>query len=163
MFKEAVEHVLKNEGGYVDDPLDNGGATNFGISIRFLKRVQSNVTIDTIKNLTVDDAKLLYKTYFWNNNNYERIADKNLVIKLFDISVNVGSSRAKRLLQESVRAVNNIELVQDGVLGPKSLYCINNVNAEALLSAFKMNCASYYKSLNQPRFLTGWLNRVFSV
>src|SRR5689334_23212295 len=33
-FPEAVERLLKLEGGYVDDPADSGGETNFGITKR---------------------------------------------------------------------------------------------------------------------------------
>src|SRR3546814_13662226 len=33
-FDSAVARVLGDEGGFVDDPVDRGGATNFGISSR---------------------------------------------------------------------------------------------------------------------------------
>ena len=33
-FEQCIDHVLKHEGGYVDDPKDLGGETNFGISKR---------------------------------------------------------------------------------------------------------------------------------
>ena len=31
-FNQIIEKVLNHEGGYVDDPNDPGGETNFGIS-----------------------------------------------------------------------------------------------------------------------------------
>ena len=33
-FERAVARVLSDEGGYVDNPADPGGETNFGISKR---------------------------------------------------------------------------------------------------------------------------------
>ena len=30
-FDDIIEQVLEHEGGYVDDPADKGGATNFGV------------------------------------------------------------------------------------------------------------------------------------
>ena len=32
------DRTLESEGGYVDNPNDPGGATNFGISSRYLKQ-----------------------------------------------------------------------------------------------------------------------------
>ena len=34
-FELAIPIVLKHEGGFADNPADPGGATNFGISLRF--------------------------------------------------------------------------------------------------------------------------------
>ena len=36
-FEEAFEDLLGIEGGFVDDPVDRGGTTKYGISLRFLK------------------------------------------------------------------------------------------------------------------------------
>lgn len=47
------------EGGYVNDPDDPGGETNFGISKRSFPDVD-------IKNLTKDEAKEIYREHFWN-------------------------------------------------------------------------------------------------
>lgn len=52
-FSEMIDVVLKFEGGYVNDPKDPGGETNFGIS----KRQYPNLDI---KNLTKDQAKQIY-------------------------------------------------------------------------------------------------------
>ena len=50
-FKQAIAKVLKNEGGYVDNPNDLGGTTNFGISLRFLQSIDKTATKETIKNI----------------------------------------------------------------------------------------------------------------
>ena len=49
-FDEIIDVVLHHEGGYVNDPKDPGGETNYGIS----KRAYPDVDI---KNLTEDGAK----------------------------------------------------------------------------------------------------------
>jgi len=58
-FNQAIEKTLVNEGGYINDPLDAGGKTKFGISKRSYPDVD-------IKNLTVDGAKSIYKKDYWD-------------------------------------------------------------------------------------------------
>ena len=53
-FNKIIEKVLKHEGGYVNDPTDLGGETNYGITKRFYPDVD-------IKNLTEEQAKEIYK------------------------------------------------------------------------------------------------------
>ena len=60
-FNEIIEVVLHHEGGYVNDPKDPGGETNFGIAKR------SHPDVD-IKNLTKDGAKEIYKEHYWDKN-----------------------------------------------------------------------------------------------
>ena len=49
-FDDIIEIVLEHEGGYVNDPKDPGGETNFGVAKR------SHPDVD-IKNLTKEVAK----------------------------------------------------------------------------------------------------------
>ena len=58
-FDEIIEVVLHHEGGYVNDPDDPGGETNFGIAKR------SHPDVD-IANLTKDGAKEIYKEQIKN-------------------------------------------------------------------------------------------------
>ena len=55
-FEEIIESVLKHEGGYVNDPHDRGGETNFGITKKFYPNVD-------IKNLTKEQAKKIYHQF----------------------------------------------------------------------------------------------------
>ena len=57
-FDEIIGITLHHEGGYVHDPKDLGGETNFGIAKRFYPDVD-------IKNLTEDEAKEIYKKDYW--------------------------------------------------------------------------------------------------
>ena len=52
-FDEIIDITLKHEGGYVHDPKDLGGETNFGIAKRFYPEVD-------IKNLTKEEVGQQY-------------------------------------------------------------------------------------------------------
>ena len=57
-FDEIIDITLHHEGGYVHDPKDLGGETNYGIAKRFYPDVD-------IKNLTESEAKdILYTPFF---------------------------------------------------------------------------------------------------
>src|SRR5712675_693390 len=64
-FEMAINFVLPQEGGYVNDALDPGGETNFGIS----KRKYPNVDI---KNLDVVGAMGIYRRDYWDRNNLDK-------------------------------------------------------------------------------------------
>ncbi len=60
-WEKAVDWVLSKEGGYIDDPKDPGGETNFGISKRKFPELD-------IKNLTKDTTKDIYRRTYWTSN-----------------------------------------------------------------------------------------------
>ncbi len=73
-FDKAVEKVLRHEGRYVNHPNDPGGATNYGISLRFLKQLgieeadidgDGFLNIEDIKAVTKEHAIRFYKLNFW--------------------------------------------------------------------------------------------------
>src|SRR3546814_17365189 len=57
-FDSAVARVFGDEGGFVDDPVDRGGATNFGISSR------AHPDVD-VASLTREDAVTLCRERYW--------------------------------------------------------------------------------------------------
>jgi lysozyme family protein len=160
IFNQAIENVLKNEGGYVNDPYDPGGETIFGIS----KRIYPHLDI---KNITRNQAIDIYKKQYWENTAYPLISTKLplIAIKIFDLSVNMGNVQANRLLQRACRSIGS-PLVEDGYLGPKSLKVIMNSNQDLLLCSFKSEAAGYYRVLcalksSNYEFLNGWLSRAY--
>jgi lysozyme family protein len=180
-FDIAIQTVLKNEGGYVNDPKDAGGATKFGLSLRWLQSVLSSelrqqglalqydasqqVTIETIQQLNEADAKALYRFYWWTPFGYEKIHAQRIATKIFDCAVNMGSTQAHRCVQRALRAVPREslrEVEEDGILGPASFASINAADEAILLAAIKSEVAGFYRSLHQPHFLNGWLQRAYA-
>lgn len=82
-FETALTFTLQWEGGYVNDPDDPGGETNFGIA----KRSHPH---EDIKNLTRERAAEIYKEGYW----FEGLAEP-LASAAFDTAVNVGHGRVQ--------------------------------------------------------------------
>ena len=97
----------KNEGGYVNHPLDKGGATNYGISSRFYPN-------EDILNMTPERAKaILYRDY-WLAPKINLLPDEYADI-VFDDGVVQGQATAIRNLQKA------LGVRPDGLIGPNTL------------------------------------------
>lgn len=91
-FARCMPFIFESEGGYVNDPKDPGGETNYGIS----KKAWPNVDI---KNLTKEQAALIYYKHYWLS-----VADNlewPLNLCVFDCAVNQGTKKARQFLKEA--------------------------------------------------------------
>lgn len=179
-FDQAVKVVLAHEGGFVNNPADPGGITNYGITLRFLVDhpdfdVNGDGKIDArdIKAMTATAAAAIYKQEWWDKYKYSDIRDQTLATKVFDYAVNMGASQAHKLLQRTINSFFGMALKDDGVIGPVTLSIINRFDADAALEAKFIQAYSdtvwaFYQSLikNKPSlsvFAKGWKNRAYSV
>lgn len=89
-FESAVNDVLGEEGGYVNNPADPGGETNWGISKRAFPDVD-------IKNLTRSAAIEIYRKNYWDPLLPYHLAPVLQRIA-FECAVNQGLERCLRLL-----------------------------------------------------------------
>jgi lysozyme family protein len=147
-FDQAITTILENEGTYSNDLQDPGGETKFGISKRSFPHID-------IKNLTLQDAKAIYKTVYWK---FESVLDQAIATKLLDMSVNLGPAPAVRLLQSLLK------VTADGVFGPKSLAAVNAADHTTLLQSLRYEQAVYYAQLiartpSLVKYARGWLKR----
>lgn len=156
-FENAIDIVLKHEGGYVNNPADPGGETKYGISKRAYPALD-------IKNLTVKQAKEIYRRDYWR---YDRIRNQQVATKVFDMAVNMGPPRAHRLLQRALKHLGRKRLVVDGKFGPKTLRATTQVNPEDLVTELRALVAERYARLTLKNrslsiFLKGWMRRAVS-
>ena len=154
-FNDIIEIVLKHEGGYVNDPKDPGGETNFGIA----KRSHPD---EDIKNLTKEDAKRIYYQDYWMKNRVPQLPDELKHI-YFDMCVNQGRGRAVKILQQAANA-KGAELKVDGGLGPKTLSAMKGVELQRVI-AYRVK---YYADLvtrkpDLEKFYFGWFRRALEV
>lgn len=156
MRDDAIAFVMRPdiEGGYVNDPRDPGGETNYGIS----KKAYPN---EDIKNLTPQRAHEIYRDDYWNPV-AGRIVDMapRLAFLVFDSSVNQGKGAAARMLQGVLRAS------QDGIIGPKTLEALQEAlddHGEAwVIEQFMVaRVARYTQTSSWSIYGKGWMTRCF--
>lgn len=155
-FDTAIKLVLEHEGGYVNDPADPGGETNYGISKRSYPDVD-------VQNLTQAQAIDIYRRDFWDKQ-WAMIVSQELSTALLDASVNMGRSAAVKLLQRAVNKAYCRDLLEiDGIFGTKTLGAVNEASEE-VLREFRASRALFYVDLvwvkpEMKKFLPGWIRR----
>ena len=155
-FDEIIEVVLHHEGGYVNDPKDPGGETNFGIAKR------SHPDVD-IKNLTKDGAKEIYKEHYWDKNKVESLPLQLRHI-YFDMCVNFGRGGAVKVLQQAANSKNRNKIEVDGGLGPMTLNAIQNISLDRVRAYRVLRFANIViDKPNQEKFWMGWFRRALEV
>lgn len=180
-FDKAIRVVLEHEGRFVNNPNDPGGATDYGISLYWLKSLgdldgdgelegdvnhDGRVDIEDIKALTHESACGFYRTYWWEQYHFDHLDNDDVAAKVFDTAVNMGGVTAIRLLQQSLCAIG-CPVAVDGKLGPATLAAANNASPDDLLEDFRRLQAGRYAVLaeHNPKlrgFLKGWLKRAAS-
>jgi lysozyme family protein len=143
-FDVAFDRLFDAEGGYVNDPRDPGGETNWGISKRSYPDVD-------IKALTRDGAKAIYLRDFWSR--LPSLPDA-VTFQLFDFAVNSGVDTAIRHLQRA------IGVIADGRWGANSTLAANHRDAGALVLLLNAERLDYMAALsNWSDAGRGWARR----
>lgn len=170
LFENAIPIVLKNEGGYTDNPDDPGSATNYGISTRFLLS-EPSIGITDAKLLTVIQASAIYEKYWWNFYSYGNIVDQTIATKIFDLCVNM-STTVHKIVQTVLNEQFWCTLIVDGNLGPKSIAAINAVNMlttqQTLINGISDGAWQHYQNIitanpKEVQFAEGWKNRAYNI
>ncbi len=153
MFDRCIAVILKNEGGYVNDPKDPGGETNFGIS----KKAYPGLDIAT---LTESKAKEIYRKDYWEKVHADEIRIPSLALQVFDCAVNCGVSVAAKMLQRCVGTH------QDGIVGSKTLAAVNFYPRHGeLVQKYRIERCFHYMALagrmkNSYLYINGWGARI---
>jgi lysozyme family protein len=170
-FSFAVDYMLRNEGGLVDNEHDTGGITNFGISLRFYKTIYPDAVPDDIRNLSLDQAKEFYRKIFWDESRWKEINCQVTANLVFDMHVNMGMAAATKILQRALcSVVGNVNYcLDDGIFGDNTLAIVNHIQEiDFLVIALRSERAAYYREIiirdpSQKIFLDGWLNRAYGM
>ena len=172
LYDKAFSHILEVEGGYVNDPLDRGGETNFGIT---KKVAEMHGYTGDMKLMTENIAKSIYKADYWDIIQLDAIGvlSEEIALEMFDSGVNCGVRWAAKWFQRSMNLLNrngtkfeNLEV--DGFLGPKSLLAFNSFkdkDHKYILKTMNLLQGMRYISIcerdeTQEKFFRGWLGRV---
>ena len=158
-FEQCLALVLKEEGGYVDNPKDPGGRTNLGVTQKVWESWIGNpVTEADMRALGPQDVSPLYKANYW-----DKISGDSLPLGVdyatFDMAVNSGVGRAAKTLQ-SVLGVTPV----DGQVGPATLRACEAANAREVATRICEARLAFLQSLSTyATFGKGWSRRVSDV
>lgn len=161
-YQDAINKVLLHEGGFVNNPNDRGGPTNFGITQKVYEAFKGRkVSVEEIRNMPKADAVAIYKKNYWDQVGGDKIKFYSVAFAIFDQSVNRGVSAA-------VKQAQRILGVQaDGKAGTGTLAMINAASELDFLNKYLAASENAYRSIaqnpGQDGFLKGWLNRLSSL
>ena len=168
-FDSVIGNTLKSEGGYSNHPLDRGGETNYGITKSFMedyKYALPGGKSKPIRDLTVDDARSLYKA-MWDKYKLGYIRDKNLAYVMNDYMINSYAHTVIKRIQEILNR-NGASLKADGLMGPMTLDAIHNCDPQWLIDEIIKNRYNHYRddvqrNPLQRNFYKGWIKRLNGV
>ncbi|MFC5067811.1 glycoside hydrolase family 108 protein [Flaviflagellibacter deserti] len=154
-FAQALDAVLRHEGGYIDHPSDPGGATNLGVTRATLSRWRGRaVSKAEVRALTRHEAAAVYRAFYWDEIAGDALPP-GLDLAVFDYCVNSGPGRAARTLQVIVGTV------PDGRIGSVTLAAIEGRPLPELVSAYCRQRLSFLEGLKTfAVFGRGWRRRV---
>ena len=150
-IENSMAYILRNEGGFTNDPVDPGGATNLGITIGDLKDWRKHpVTVDDVKNLTLIEATQIYKARYWDRMSLDAVNDQAIATVIFDVGVNRGVNIG---LQYATAACAQLKKSN-----------INDCNPHEFIAAYEPMVEQGYRDIitRKPKlvkFINGWMAR----
>ena len=157
-FDICLAFTLREEGGYVDDPADPGGATNMGITLATYREWSDDSELGPaqIRDLSERTARAIYRTLYWNPLRADALPP-GVDLSVFDMGVNAGVWRSARILQ---RALGFTGEAVGGSVGPETLAAVAKAAPRALIDELARRQAAYYRELSDfATFGASWLAR----
>lgn len=173
---DIINGVLTAEGGYVNDPADRGGETNYGITIA---TARSAGYLGTMRDLPRETAFDIYYRQYVKAPGFEAVSYVSMAIaaELVDTGVNMGPGVPSKWLQRCLNGLNRqgtdyADIGVDGDIGAKTVDALRSfiskrgTEGEArLLKLLNALQGARYLELAEGRaaneaFLYGWLARI---
>lgn len=166
---QAIDLMIRLEGGYANVKGDPGGPTKYGITQATLTEFRSTGHPDfatwptDVKDLTPAQAAFIYDAVDWDAIHGDELP-ATLAPLVLNCAVNMGEPQAVRLLQGC------LNLTPDGVLGSFTLAAIHSWQSpympeQTLAEEYAAHVGVKYASLyaKEGQFELGWLRRLFRV
>lgn len=168
---DIIANILKAEGWpvYANDDDDRGGPTKGGITLATLREWRGiPVTAEDVENLSLVEARQIYRHKYIELPGFTRIADDDLRAQAVDAGVMHGVDRATKWLQEIAG------VAADGDFGPLSQAAVNAMPPKDLAILFAVRRIRFLGGIiggnytqrrfrattqDQSKFADGWLQR----
>lgn len=162
-LQTALVFTRREEGGFVDNPEDHGGATNFGITQATYDRYRGSkgLSLQSVRLIADAEVEDIYAQMYWATAHCQEMPLR-LAVCHFDWSVQHGPDGAIQTLQEA------LGIEEDGVFGPEtraSLQHAEGANFTAFVSDYLELRRTWYRAdvardPTQEQFEDDWLGRV---
>lgn len=171
---KTISKIIDVEGGFVDDPSDSGGATNYGITESVARAYGYTGHMRDLPRRVAFD---IYTVKYWQSVDADNILfiSEAIAAEVVDTAVNMGIKRAVIFLQRSLNVLNQhgdlyTDVVIDGVMGSATLKALieYDMKRDVTILVKMLNClqGAFYVELAERRekdekFIYGWFkNRV---
>ncbi|WP_406721389.1 MULTISPECIES: holin-associated N-acetylmuramidase [Thioclava] len=155
--REIAEGIVAREGGFVNDPSDPGGATNYGVTIHTMRKLgldldhDGKITEADVRRLTRAQAVDIFVRHYFDEPGLGQLPEM-LQASVFDMYVNAGRNAVKilqRLLNDMGQSVG-----VDGLLGPQTVSAAQAAARAApahIADAYGIARRNYYYALADSR------------
>ena len=156
-FINAFQQMIAHEGGYVNDPDDPGGATNFGVTIGTMRSLgmdlnkDGRIDVQDVRALTRAQAEQIFVEHYFRR---PRLAELPVALQpsLFDMYVNAGNNAVK-ILQRLITRMG-FAATDDGIVGPRTIAAAQAAAQAAprhIADAYGIERRNYYYALADAR------------
>lgn len=155
--EQIARQIVAREGGYVNDPDDPGGATNFGVTIGTMQSLGMDLNRDgridaaDVRALTRAQAEHIFVEHYFRKPRLAELPEP-LQASVFDMYVNAGGNAVK-ILQRLVSRMG-FRTADDGVVGPMTIAAVADAAEAApdhLVDAYGIARRNYYYALADQR------------
>lgn len=161
-FDFCFQQTLGHEGAFGADPKDKGNWTGGKVGVGQLKGTKYGISAASypdvdIKNLTVEQAKKIYKRDFWDRMKCDSMP-AGVDFSLWDFGVNSGTSRAVKTLQAA------LDIGVDGLVGNQTKAHAQAADPAQLVNELNDLRLEFLKDVSTwSLYGKGWSNRIASV
>ena len=154
---EIAEEIVAREGGYVNDPSDPGGATNYGVTLGTMRALRrdlngdGSVDVADVKGLAKAEAVQIFIRHYYERPGLAALPPE-VQPPLFDMYVNAGANAVKVL--QRMLAARGYACATDGQIGPATVAAAATMATIApgqLAGAYGIARRDYYYSLADAR------------
>jgi lysozyme family protein len=165
-FEDALQFVLHEEGGFVNNPDDPGGATNHGITQATYDRHRANRGVPSapVSTITAAEVSEIYRAQYWNACRCADIEplDARLALIVFETAVNSGVGQASKILQRL------LQVTPDGQIGLQTIAALGGRDLKGLVEDYlwarlALDAGIARRRPKSRQFLLAWVSRVLSL
>jgi lysozyme family protein len=164
--QKTIKGIIAVEGGYVNDPSDSGGETNFGITVAVAR---ANWYEGPMRDMQESVAFDIYARQYWDAMHGDQLVELSepVATEVIDTAVNMGTGRAGRFLQRALNVLSKGKALKvDGRVGPSTVGALRAYlkrrDEKTLVKALDCLQGAFYIELAErrekdQRFIYGWL------